>query len=362
MRGTASGPRRSTSISGSSTGTATRWSKVPSGEPGTDPANEFVLYVDGRRYCHRCIAQLPPEAREIYRNRVDQLAGRWYREGAARRDVALLRRVVEQAFCSSWGDDALELLGDLAFQDGRFGEALSFYGQLVADRAGRSVLAGPSRSLGRPGAGRRQEMAVPGGVREPARPGRPGGIRAAVSRRDGQPGRPDRQLCVDPGQGDRLGSAGDAGPARRPMADLRRLAATDADRARADRRRPGAVAGGPREGLDDAVADGPVPGRCRTRRPRPRPEQLLAFHPIVLGDQVMVCDGSRVLAYNLGDRPSGSDGGEARPVSPAWRHDPENGAPVAPGDPVLRRDPALHAHGGGPSDLRADGAEQHRST
>ena len=45
-----------------------------------------------------------------------------------------MRRVVEQAFCSSWGDDALELLGDLAFQDGRFGEALAMYRQLVPDR------------------------------------------------------------------------------------------------------------------------------------------------------------------------------------------------------------------------------------
>ena len=42
--------------------------------------------------------------------------------------------MVDLAFCSSWGDDALELLGDLAFQDGRFGEALSMYRQLVADR------------------------------------------------------------------------------------------------------------------------------------------------------------------------------------------------------------------------------------
>ena len=43
----------------------------------------------------------------------------------------------------------------------------------------------------------------------------------------------------------------------------------------------------------------------------------------MLGDQVLVCDGSRVLAYNLGDRPSGSDGGESRPVTPAWKHDPD---------------------------------------
>ncbi len=85
-------------------------------------------------YVIDALAQLPPEAREIYRNRVDGVAERWFREGAKRRDLGLLRRVVDQAFCSSWGDDALELLGDLAFQDGRFGEALAMYSQLVADR------------------------------------------------------------------------------------------------------------------------------------------------------------------------------------------------------------------------------------
>src|SRR5262249_39722756 len=53
---------------------------------------------------------------------------------ASQRDLGSLRRVVDLAFCSSWGDDALELLGDLAFQDGRFGEAQAMYGRLVADR------------------------------------------------------------------------------------------------------------------------------------------------------------------------------------------------------------------------------------
>ena len=80
------------------------------------------------------LAQLPPEAREIYRNRLDGVAERWFRQGASQRDVGSLRRVVDLAFCSSWGDDALELLGDLAFQDGRFGEAQAMYGRLVADR------------------------------------------------------------------------------------------------------------------------------------------------------------------------------------------------------------------------------------
>ncbi len=101
-------------------------------EPFSD---EFVLFVDLRAYCHRALAKLPPEARAIYRNRLDGVAERWFREGASRRDTAMLRRVVELAFCSSWGDEALELLGDMAFQDGRFGEAS---GDVSPARAGPS--------------------------------------------------------------------------------------------------------------------------------------------------------------------------------------------------------------------------------
>ena len=105
-------------------------------DKAVDPSSdEFVLFVDLRAYCHRSLANLPPEARRIYRNRMDSLAERWFREGERRRDAPLLRRVVELAFCSSWGDEALELLGDLAFQDGRFGEALAMYRPLVPDRS-----------------------------------------------------------------------------------------------------------------------------------------------------------------------------------------------------------------------------------
>jgi len=108
--------------------------KLPRERGAEEAGDEFVLFVDLRGHCHRSLAKLPPEARAIYRNRVDGQAERWYREGERQRDPALLLRVVDQAFGSSWGDEALELLGDLAFQGGRFGEALASYRQLVLDR------------------------------------------------------------------------------------------------------------------------------------------------------------------------------------------------------------------------------------
>jgi hypothetical protein len=107
--------------------------KVKDKEP-SQAGDEFVLFVDLRGHCHRSLAKLPDDARAIYRNRADSQAERWFKDGQQQRDPALLRKIVDQAFCSSWGDEALELLGDLAFQDGRFGEAMAMYRQLVLDR------------------------------------------------------------------------------------------------------------------------------------------------------------------------------------------------------------------------------------
>ena len=58
-------------------------------------------------------------------------------------------------------------------------------------------------------------------------------------------------------------------------------------------------------------------------------DRFLAYHPIVLGDQVIVADGTRVLAYNLNDRPANRDGGVVLPIEPAWKHELDNPAPQA---------------------------------
>ena len=103
--------------------------------PAHPIADEFLLFVDLRAYCHRAIATLPPEARVIYRNRMDSLAEAL---------VPGKEQPGEMAPCfgpsSSWlsvargAMTALELLGDMAFQEGRFGEALSMYRPLVPDQ------------------------------------------------------------------------------------------------------------------------------------------------------------------------------------------------------------------------------------
>ena len=90
------------------------------------------------------------------------------------------------------------------------------------------------------------------------------------------------------------------------------------------------------------------------------PERLLAYHPIVLGDQVIVGDGTRVLAFNLNDRPADSEGSVPRPVEPAWKHDPENGAQVPQARSLPMVIPRHTLTAVGPSDLRPDGGDERR--
>jgi len=87
-------------------------------------------YLNLRTYCHLQLASLPAEALEVYRRRVDSLAERWYREGLAARDERLLNRVVDELVCSSWGDDALMALGELALERGDYAAARRSWEQI----------------------------------------------------------------------------------------------------------------------------------------------------------------------------------------------------------------------------------------
>ncbi len=290
--------------------------------PKVDPATpgEFELYVDGRKYCHGRIAELPPEARAIYRERVDSMARRWYEQGLAGRDPELLRRVVSEAFCSSWGDEALDLLGDLAFQNGRFGEALSYYGQLVPDRPGDSgamVHPDPSVDLAKVAAKqwlcRAAEGHLPGPSDLAALAARYPGASGSLAGRNGS----YVAIVKEAVAGDRL-SMGGQPDGRWP---------TFAGAPNRTRILPGPIDVGQvqwRVELEKvATGKGGLVGIRPSAASQARPAALLAYHPIVLGDQVLVCDGSKVLAYNLSDRPADAETGEPRPVLPAWRHDPE---------------------------------------
>ena len=241
--------------------------KVPKDEPGGDPSGDFALYLDSRRFCHRSLAHLPPEARELYRGRIDGLAESWYRQGSSRRDIGLLHRVLDHAFCSSWGDDALELLGDLAFQDGRFGEALTLYNQLVPDQPDDPLaLIHPDPSVDLACVAAKKLLCRAAGDNPPSRADLdefarrfPGATGSLAGKKGAYSSIVAQILAIDHFETGR--------PAGRPMADLRRLAETDPGRPGPDRRRPGAVACRAGEGLAGEVVESVRPADRELERP-----------------------------------------------------------------------------------------------
>jgi outer membrane protein assembly factor BamB len=87
-------------------------------------------YIGPRSYCNLQLSRLPAEGLAAYRRRVDALAQPLYNDGLANRDERQLRRVVDEFFCSSWGDDALLALGELALERGDYAQARSYWEQI----------------------------------------------------------------------------------------------------------------------------------------------------------------------------------------------------------------------------------------
>uniref|UniRef100_A0A7C4QSG0 Pyrrolo-quinoline quinone repeat domain-containing protein n=1 Tax=Schlesneria paludicola TaxID=360056 RepID=A0A7C4QSG0_9PLAN len=89
--------------------------------------------------CEQMIAALPPEGLAAYRRRIDPLAERWFQAATMAGDRLALRRLVRQAYYSSWGDEALWWLGQAAWDEGDFAAAERWWSQLLpADLAGNS--------------------------------------------------------------------------------------------------------------------------------------------------------------------------------------------------------------------------------
>ncbi len=87
--------------------------------------------IQARHLCQSRVASLPPTALRPYRAQVDSQAKKWLAQGKATHDTTVLRRLVEDSFCSSSTDQALDLLGDLAFERGDFEEAQRWWRMLA---------------------------------------------------------------------------------------------------------------------------------------------------------------------------------------------------------------------------------------
>ncbi len=83
------------------------------------------------RYCQLQLTSLPPDALAIYRRRVDPLAEKWCKQGIARRDRGLLLDVVNQMLASSWGDDALMAIGEIALERADFASARAYWEKAI---------------------------------------------------------------------------------------------------------------------------------------------------------------------------------------------------------------------------------------
>jgi outer membrane protein assembly factor BamB/tetratricopeptide (TPR) repeat protein len=93
--------------------------------------NKLRRYINIRDYCHLQIAELPAEALTLYRSRVDPQAHKWYDEALASHNPERLTYLVDQLFCSTWGDDALFALGEFALEQGDYGGARDYWEKIL---------------------------------------------------------------------------------------------------------------------------------------------------------------------------------------------------------------------------------------
>ncbi len=275
------------------------------------------VYVSVRDYCHIQLCGMPPEARLLYRKLADGQAEIWYRTGVAERDRELLGQVVDRAFASSWGDNALDALAELAFEAGRFEEAYLLWTRVMPELDARPPAAPPPADSA-PYAG----LVYPDSDLDPAL------IEAKrILSRWFLGEREQAMLDVErfrqryPNARGTLGAV--AGVlAERLTAIIRGSAAapapqeavwtTFAGNAQRSKVQPQAVD----IGSVQWTAKLPQAFHPRTvlgSRPMSvnSPEDYLSFHPLVLGDQVVVCGREEVLAYDLHDAPK-------EPDKPLW--------------------------------------------
>lgn len=92
---------------------------------------EVGRYSNTGDYCHLLISRFPDAGLQAYRDRVDAQAREWFEAGQATFDEKLLRRVIADAFNSTFGDEALWLSGELAFERGQYALARQYWSLLV---------------------------------------------------------------------------------------------------------------------------------------------------------------------------------------------------------------------------------------
>ncbi|MFN0196278.1 MAG: PQQ-binding-like beta-propeller repeat protein [Planctomycetaceae bacterium] len=88
-------------------------------------------YVNARHYCQGLLSELSPEGLVELRKRLDPQVQLWYDEWESSRDPKLLLKIIEHGFASRFGDRALWILGEQAWEQGEFHSARSWWSQLL---------------------------------------------------------------------------------------------------------------------------------------------------------------------------------------------------------------------------------------
>ena len=81
----------------------------------------YVRYVSVRDHCHWRLSSLEGRERQVlerYRRRVDPLVQTWYEDALRTRNEDLMRRIANDYFASTYGDNALYVLGEMALERG----------------------------------------------------------------------------------------------------------------------------------------------------------------------------------------------------------------------------------------------------
>jgi cellulose synthase operon protein C len=100
-------------------------------EPATQILATGQRFLQTRWLIHERVGALGSEAWKAFRHRSQSTAQQRFDRAAQEHDLRQLRRVVDEAFCCPAAAQALELLGDLAFERGDFAEA-QYWWRLLA--------------------------------------------------------------------------------------------------------------------------------------------------------------------------------------------------------------------------------------
>jgi outer membrane protein assembly factor BamB len=307
-------------------------------------------YITVRDYCHMRLAALPPEALALYRARVDPAARKGYEQGVARRDRGLLLNVVNEALASSWGDDALLALGEMALERGDHAAARAYWEKIIPARQ-PSAADAPTRP--------RTWLAFPDTELDVA------AVRARlvlVSILEGSPNRAREELAafarLHPGARGRLGGR-DVDYAK----TLRTILAQSADWPRPEPCGdwPTFAGSASRNKIAPSSVDpGGVAWRIRLREDGTAPASL-SFHPVVVGNLVLVNNRVEILAIDprTGKPAWGQSGGVIYRDELAGVHRREDDAVETLGRPrftMTARDGRLYARMGSTVTSRPTGA------